>query len=133
MPFLRAQARSGGLVKDGRPGDGWFAHPQAALQTADSNQTISVDAVAGGLYVRSGLTAGRSDTTPTAAQILAAFPDMDIGDAFLVAVSNLSGQTLTILAGAGVTVVGQSTVLLNTMRFYMFVRTGAATFDARGL
>ena len=133
MPFSRAQVRLGGQVKDLKPGDGWCAAPSITSQAADSAQTISAAAVAGGLYVRSGLTTGRTDTTDTAANLLAALPDMDIGESFLLAVSNVTGQTLTIAGGTGVTVVGQSTVLLNTMRFFMFTRTGATAFDCRGL
>lgn len=133
MPFLRAQARSGGLVKDGRPGDGWFAHPSVTAQAADSPQTIPATAIAGGVYVRTGLTAGRTDTTDTAANILATMPDMDIGDSFVLAISNVTGQTLTIAGGAGVTMAGQATVLLNTMRMFLFTRTGAAALECRGL
>jgi hypothetical protein len=133
MPFSRAQVRLGGMVKDLKPGDGWCAAPQVTAQAADSNQTIAASAIAGGLYVRTGLTAGRTDTTATAADLNAALPDMDIGENFLFMISNVTGQTLTVAGGTGVTVVGQSTVLLNTARFFMLVKTGATTFDCRGL
>jgi hypothetical protein len=133
MGFSRAQLRSGGLVKDGRPGDGLVAHLSEFTQNADSNQVISVSAINAGLYIRGGMTAGRTDTTDTAAAIIAANPDMDINDSFVWLVSVTVAFALTLGAGAGVTLLGNSSVAANGFRMYVVTRTGAATVSIRGL
>jgi hypothetical protein len=134
MSFARYMILDGALQRAARAGDS-AQQPIVSLSTTDANRTITISDLAGGVYARSGLSVGRSDTTPTAAQILAAagFANMDIGDSYRFTISNRSAQTLTILGGTGVTVTGTATVSATTSRDFLLVRTGTATFDCVGL
>lgn len=127
MTFARAVANTQGLQQNARPGFGWLAHLNPATDATDAAATISAAEIAGGLYIRSGITAGRTDTSDTAANILAANPEMDIGDSFILCVSNQSGFTLTLAGGTGVTASGNLLVLTLTSKFVVFTRTGTAT------
>ena len=123
--FVRPQVDQAGSVVDAQPGVGLLANFAASTQTADSAQTLTVAKMACGLYMRSGLTAGRTDTTDTAANILAAFPAMNIGDNFSVVVSNLAAQILTIAGGTGVTMGTKTTVAASSMGILVFTKTSA--------
>jgi len=120
------------IARPARPGDG-VNNPLIVTQATDSNQTLTVAAMAGGVYQRAGMTAGRSDTTDTAANIIAAFPNMDIGDSMVLVISVSVAFTLTLLAGAGVTLAGATTVIANSMRLFLVTKTGAATVTITGL
>jgi len=127
MAYARPSVRVAGLVKDARTTDGWLAFVAPFIQATDSNQVISAAALSTGLYVRSGMTAGRSDTTDTAVNILAANPEMDVGETFVVAVSVTTAFALTLIAGAGMTAVGAKTIVASGFGFILFTKTGAAT------
>ena len=133
MGFLRAQFRGTGLVRDGRPGDGWSTHLAEAVVATDADTTITVAQINTGLIVRNGMTAARNGTTDTAANILAANPEMDIGESFLFAITVTTAFALTLVGGVGVTLVGNSAVPANGFRMYTLTRTGAATVTIRGL
>lgn len=123
--FTRPQVELDAQVQDARPGVGLLANFEAAAQTADSAQTITVAKMAGGLYMRSGQTAGRTDTTATAADILAANPAMDIGDNFVLVVSNLAAQILTIAGGTDVTMGTKTTIAASSWGMLVFTKTSA--------
>lgn len=80
-----------------------------------------------GVIVRTGPAAGFSDTTDTAANIIAAIPRAVVGTAFRLRYVNNSGQTATILAGAGVTVTGFSTIAAGTTKIIDGEVTGIGT------
>lgn len=69
--------------------------------------------------------------TPTAAQIIAALPPTIPGDGINMSIyimNDGSGQTLTLTAGTGVTIVGNATIATNTVRqFIMNVNVNAGT------
>ena len=119
-----------GLPRPARPGDG-VSNPQLTALTADSNQTVTLSAVMGGIYKRT-ITSARTDTFPTAAAILAACPSMDIGDSFLLLV-NAIGNTLTLAGGVGFTDSGTLTVATTTSRWFLFTKTSATTMTLIGL
>lgn len=64
-------------------------------------------------------------TTPTAAQIVAAIPNAEVGSAFRVRVYNQNSGTVTMTAGAGVTFVGVSTVATVKAQAWDYVVTNA--------
>lgn len=70
------------------------------------------------LLTRTGPGAGFSDTTPTAAQIVAAIPGCEVGSWFQIYIRNGSSFTLTMLAGAGVTLSFTTTVASGQTRLY---------------
>lgn len=122
-----------GLARVGAPGDGWFVQIEESADANDSNQTMDVVDIQSGVYVRSGMTAARSDTTPTAVAILAANPNMDIGDSFIFAVSVTVAFAWNIVAGAGVTLAGKTQVPASGFGFFKVTKTAAATVTIRGL
>lgn len=128
--FTRPQVRIDGSVVSCPRGSGLLGMPNAAALAADTNQTLTVDQLAGGLILRSGQTAGRTDTTPTAALILAACPDMDIGDSFIVVISNVAAQILTLAGGTGVTLGTKTTIAASSVGFVLFTKTSATAMSA---
>lgn len=120
-----------GTFRAASVGDGWIAAP-AETVLADANSTITAAAIAGGLVTQVP-TAARTDTTDTAANIAAAFPNMDIGDTFVFMICAKAAFALTIAGGTGVTASGNLTVPASTGKFFLLVKTGAATFNLIGL
>lgn len=133
MAYTRAKVSRQGLDHKSRSGDGWLAFPRRTDQSTDSNQTIAAAAIAGGLYSRSGTNTNRTDTTDTAVNILAMFPEMDIGDTFVLAVSNPTAGTLTLAGGVGVTASGNLTIAATSRGFLVFEKTSATTMTAYGV
>lgn len=75
---------------------------------------------------------GFTITTPTAAEIIAALPKTIPGDGtcnfWIMCMNDDCGQTGTVTAGTGVTVLGTATVATNTNRtFWVNVNVGAGT------
>lgn len=114
-------------------GDGWLASPVENTSAADAGATITAAAIAGGLWTHSGHTASRTDTTDTGTLIAAAFPNMDIGDNLVFMVASLAGFTIVVAGGVGVTASGNLTVPANGAKFMLLTKTGAATFNLKGL
>lgn len=83
-------------------------HMQAGAATVDSTAgalTITAAMVAGGLLVRDPNGAGRSDVTPAASLLVAAFPGCKVGDIIPLTILNNAdaAETITITAGANAT------------------------------
>jgi hypothetical protein len=130
MGFTRAIVRDGnGLQREQRAGDGLSANYVANAMAADANSVITAAFIAGGLILRSGALAGRTDTSDTAANILSANPGMDIGDGVSVIISNTSTQTITLAGGTGVTASGRLALLTLTRREVVFVKTSDTTMN----
>lgn len=124
----------GSLQRKARAGDGSLMRLQVpAAVSADSNQTIGVAALLGGLYIRSGMTAGRSDTTPTGALLDAALEAFDVGDTFTFAISVTVAFALTLVAGTGITLAGKTVVPASGSMWFVVTKTGAGTFTITGL
>lgn len=131
MGFARSQVTTGDLPRPARAGDGLLAFLSPVIQATDSNQTLPVASLAGGLYVRNGMTAARTDTTDTAANILAAYPNMDIGDTFCFIVSIGTAFAWNIAAGASVTLVGKTQIPASGFGIVMITKTSATTVTAQ--
>lgn len=78
----------------------------------------------------------RADNTPTLAQMLAAFPGVQVGQGFDFTIKNTSGgafaTTLT-ANGAGVSVVGTAATSQNNARVFSVVFTGVAGATPTGV
>lgn len=133
MGAVRAMVQDGGLARNARVGDGLISHPAVTVVTADANDTVTVDKIAGGVIQYTGFSAGRNLTTDTAANIIAAFPNLDIGDTLELIVSITTAFAGTWVAGAGVTLAGRATVLANTQQTVIITKTGAAAVSWRAL
>lgn len=133
MSFVRPSVFESGLPRKARGGDGWLAFPKVTGQATDSNQVISVAAILGGLYKRTGTNTSRTDTTDTAVNILAAMPEMDIGSVYMFMVANQTGTNpLVIAGGTGVTASGNLTVVALTTKWFMLTKTSATTMTLEG-
>lgn len=117
---------SGGLQKATNSGDA-LNFPAPTIVAADAAATVDVAKIHGGVVQYSGFTAGRVLTTDTAANIIAAFPELDIGDSFTIAVSCVAAFAGTWAAGAGVTLLGRATTPASSFSLVVITRTGTAT------
>lgn len=112
-----------------RMGDGFLGNPTIVEKTTDANHTLTVAEMSGGLVYYSALSAGRQVTTPTAALILAAAADMDIGDSFCFLVSIQDAFALTWVAGAGVTLLGRATTPASSSTWVVVTKTSSTTVN----
>lgn len=134
MSFLRTMVQGAiDLPRPARQGDGFLAHLQPTVIATDANATLTVAQLASGLIQFTGFTAGRTVTTPTAAQILAANSGMDIGDTFLVMISITPAFAGTYAAGTGVTLAGRASALASTFSMVLVTKLTATTVEWRGL
>lgn len=134
MGFLRALVSSAAtLVRPARAGDGLLAFFTPVVLTPDTNTTLTVAQLAGGLIQFTGFTTGRNVTTPTAVLILAANPDMDIGDSFTIVISVVTGFAATYVAGAGVTLAGRATTPASSYSLIVVTKLSSTTVEWRVL
>lgn len=130
MLFKRTEISTASLLKTMmRAGDGFLGNPTITEKTTDANHTLTVAEMSGGLVYYSALSAGRQVTTPTAALILAAAPDMDIGDSFCFLVSIQDAFAITWAAGTGVTLRGRATTPASSSTWIVVVKTSDTTVD----
>lgn len=130
--FSRACIIKGGIEQEARVGDGFLANPRYVLNSAAGAQTISLNQILGGIAAFSGAAGAVTYTTDTAANILAAMPDMDIGDTYVFMISNTAAQVATIDGGVGVTASGNLTVNA-TSKMFVLEKTAATTMNLYGL
>lgn len=67
------------------------------------NGTLTAAALVGGQIVRQGPVAAYSDTTDTAANIVAAITNYQVGQTFFIRIKNATAFTQTLVAGTGIT------------------------------
>lgn len=127
MSALRWMLQDGGLERVARSGDNTMTCMVCKTIATDANAILDVATVAGGFVQFTGFTAGRTLTTDTAANILAANPWMDIGDTFAINVSITTAFAGTLVAGTGVTLAGRATVPASSVIPLLFTKTGTAT------
>ena len=108
-------------------GTGMFANIKLTSKTTNADHTLTVDEMAGGAVYYSALSAGRTVTTPTAALILAAATDMDIGDTFSFIVSIQDAFAITWSAGTDVTLAGRATTPASSWSWILVEKTSATT------
>ena len=114
-------------------GTGLFANLKPTAVATDAAVTMTVDQMAGGVVQYTGFTAGRNITTPTAALILAAAADMDIGDSFTFMVSITTAFAGTYVAGTGVTLAGRATTPASSWSMIVVTKLSSTTVEWRVL
>ena len=119
----------GGLGRGGVGGDVVVEVARPQVIATDANRTLTVADIAQGVLAFTGFTAGRTLTTDTAANILAAFPLVEIGECVSVSVGISVAFAGTLAAGTGVTLKGKAAVPASGAATIYFIRTGAATVD----
>lgn len=133
MSVVRVRGVSRGLERNLRPGDIPLYINMSTAQATDANSVIGANVFAGGLYIRSGMTAARTDTTDTGVNLDAALSDIDVGDTIELDISNTVAFVLTIAAGVGVTLAGKVIVPVNGFGMFLLLKTGVATYTLTGL
>jgi hypothetical protein len=93
--------------------------------TTVGNGTLTAAAIAGTLITRTGPTGAYSDTTDTAANIIAAVPSVGVGGSFEVTIKNGTAYAQTLLAGAGVTLPSVIVIPANSAATYLVTITSA--------
>ena len=128
MSNVRALVQDvGGLMRAARNGD-TILNPVITTVTADAADTVTVAKIAGGVVQYTGFTtAAKNLTTDTAANILAAFPALDIGDSISMLVSCVNAFAGTWVAGAGVTLAGRATTPASSYSLIYITKTSATT------
>lgn len=83
--------------------------------------TYSTAQILGGLILRDPAGAGRSDVTPTAAQLVAACPGITSGVSMRVTIRNTAddAETITLTNGTGVTISGTATIAQNNSKTFI--------------
>lgn len=129
--FNRAKIRdSGGLEISMRASRGFVSNASVKSIATDGDVALAASDLSGGIVQLTGFTGGHNLTTPTAAAILAAAPDMDIGDSFELRVSMTVAFAATWVAGDGnVTLKGRATVPASTSMMVIVTKTSATTVD----
>lgn len=135
MGFNRPIVRKGGIEVEARVGEGFMANPQITTDATAGNRTIALSAILGGICQFTGAAGAVTYTTPTAAALAAAMPDMDVGDSYMFKISNTAAQTATIAGGTNVTASGNLTVNAGARDFILVCTALGATpaFNLVGL
>lgn len=125
MSFVRACLYDQGLERLGRAGDFQLLNPLITTNAAAGNQSITIPMISGGVGVFTGAAGAVAYTIPVAADIIAAYPQMDIGDSFMFVLTNTAAQIATLnTAAAGVTYAGFTTANAQT-RTAVITKTSA--------
>lgn len=105
-----------------------------ALSTVGAG-TVTATGFNTGYTARSGSTAAFTDTTDTAANIIAAVPAIvnKIGASFIYTYVNNTVAVATLTGGTGVTVSGVTTIPANSWATYIITYTAAATLTMAGI
>lgn len=96
------------------------------LNTA-SNLTYSAAQMLGGVIIRDTASADRSDSTATAAQLVAALPGVTVGQSFWLLVRNSGANTITLGGGTSVTISGTATIATNNSKLFLGVFTNVTS------
>ena len=119
----------GGLMRAGRAGDNRLELVIPQINATEANDSLLVAKIAAGLIAYTGFTAGRNITVDTAANIIAAFPNMDIGDSISVQIGISTAFTGTLVTAAGITLKGKAAVPASGAATLFFTKTAATTMD----
>lgn len=95
--------------------------------------TLTAAGLAGGVVTRSGSVAAYSDATDTAANIIAALPNGNVGQSWEVTIKNTVAFAQTITAGSGVTLSGQTVIPPNSVGRFLLTYSAAGAVTMQGL
>jgi hypothetical protein len=95
--------------------------------------TLTVAQMVNGIVKVSGQTTAQDVTTPTAAAIVAAIPNCQVGSSFEFTLQNenTSSGAVTVVAGSGVTLTGDTAVPIGQTQIYRGIVTNATTAAVR--
>lgn len=112
-------------VKDPRLGSLSFPLLTATSVVTAGNATYTTAQLLSGLILRDPAGNARTDTLPTAADLVEAIQGAMVGTSFQVHIRNCAdaSEVLTIAAGTGGTVSGTATIAQNYAKDFLFVLT----------
>lgn len=116
----------------------WFltSIPPREVNTAISTVgagTLTASGLVGSVITRSGSTSAYTDTTDTAANIIAALHGATVGQSWEVTIKNTVNFAETIAAGTGVTLSGQTIIPPNSAGRFLMTYSAAASVTMQGL
>ena len=126
----RSVTIDGGLARASLPGDSILS-PAPTVIATDANDTITVAKILSRFLQYTGFTAGRTLTTDTAVNILAALPDLNIGEAVTMIVSCVAAFAGTYAAGTGVTLAGRATTPASSYSLVVITKLSTTTVEWR--
>lgn len=113
------------------PPGGYFPVHQSTVTTLATAgaATYTAAQLLGGMILRDPAGGARSDVTPTAALIIAAISQAGVGNSFEFTIRNTADadETITVTAGADVTLSGTMTIAQNNTKRFLCVVTAATT------
>lgn len=135
LPILAGPLSSVVSLGDLKAYVGVSASPVSTSITTVGDGVLTAAAIAGGVIVRSGPVAAFTDTTDTAAAIIAALgADAVVGTSFYLIIKNITAFQQTLAAGTGVTLTGNKNVLsANSVGFYLVTYTSATAVTILGI
>lgn len=101
--------------------------------TTNGAGVITAAGIAGGVTLRSGAAAAATDTTATADLIIAARPNVAIGDSWEYTYQNNVAFAMTLVGGVGVTVSGTTVVSPQSSSRFLVTYTAASTITIVGI
>jgi len=128
----RSNIYDSGMARVARKGDGPNLNLGASTLTTAGAGTLLAALLSTGLILRTGPGGAFADTIDTAANIDAAFPNLQVGDTFDVFYSCSVAFASTITAAAGITLktaAANNVVAASTGRILHFEKTGAGAYD----
>jgi hypothetical protein len=126
--FNRFAVYDGGLQRKHLPTEGIQPVIRSVDYATDAAYTLTIPDIVGGCFRVTGFTAGRNLTTPTAAQITAAAPDMGVGDSFTFMVSMTVAFAATWVAGTGITLAGRGTCPASVISFVEVIKVSDTAY-----
>jgi hypothetical protein len=102
-----------------------FIAQMKLTQFSSNTTTLTVDQFVQGIIQQSGTNGALNLTTPTAAAIVARIPNAQPNSYFNTIIQNTNNSTLTLIAGAGVTLSGSTPVPTNKTQSYIGIVTNA--------
>ena len=130
--FTKGLIYKSGQQQKALQGDNPLCGLMPYTNAATGASTITATMLAGGIYIVA-IGSAVTHTTDTAVNLLAANPDMSVGDSAAVIVSNPTASALTLAGGTGVTASGTLTVAAGASRTFLLTKTSATTMTLKGL
>jgi hypothetical protein len=127
--FVRPEVQEKGMERKARVGDGFMAMPLVNTVATAGNLTLTVAAVLAGVAQFTGAAGAVAYTLPLATDLIAAMPDMDIGDSYVFVIQNTAAQAATVTTNTGITLTG-NVVINAASKFVVLTKTAATTMNA---
>jgi hypothetical protein len=127
--FVRPEVQEKGMMRKARVGDGFMAAPLINTVATAGNLTLTVAAVLAGVAQFTGAAGAVAYTLPLATDLIAAMPDMDIGDSYVFVIQNTAAQAATVTTNTGITLTG-NVVINAASKFVVLTKTAATTMNA---